>query len=63
MTGAVMGLIGALKAAAPPAPSLFRCTSFQVSIGCCSTTSDCGELGAGVSCSPAGGNFTPGACE
>ncbi len=43
--------------------TFFRCTSFQVSIGCCSTTSDCGELGAGVSCSPAGGNFVPGACE
>jgi hypothetical protein len=64
MVGCVQGLIGSLKSAgAPPPPSLFRCTSFQVSIGCCSTTSDCGELGAGVSCSPAGGTFTPGACE
>lgn len=63
MTGAVQGLIGSLRAAAPPAPSLFRCTSFQVSIGCCSSTADCGTLGAGVSCSPANGTFNSGACE
>lgn len=63
MAGCAQGLIGSLKTASAPPPSLFLCTSFQVSIGCCSTTSDCGALGAGSSCSPAGGNFTPGACE
>lgn len=47
----------------PTAAALKRCTSFQVSIGCCNSTSACGALGAGVTCSPEGGSFTPGACE
>lgn len=51
MSGAVMGLIGSLKAAAaPPPPTLFRCTSFQISIGCCTNTNECGTFGAGASC-------------
>jgi hypothetical protein len=31
-------------------PVLQRCTSFQISIGCCTATSQCGPFGAGVSC-------------
>jgi hypothetical protein len=51
MAGCAQGLIGSLKkAAAPPPSSFFRCTSFQISIGCCSNTSQCGTFGGGVSC-------------
>jgi hypothetical protein len=34
-----------------------RCTSFQISIGCCTSTSSCGPYGAGVTCSPKSGTF------
>ena len=34
-----------------------RCTSAQISIACCTSTSSCGPYGAGVSCSPASGSF------
>jgi hypothetical protein len=39
-----------------------RCTSFQISIGCCTNTLSCGPLGAGVTCSPASGSFDVNAC-
>lgn len=41
----------------------YRCTSFQVSIGCCTSTADCGTLGAGDTCTPETGGFNAGACE
>jgi hypothetical protein len=48
----------------PTAAALKRCTSFQISIGCCTSTSQCGPLGAGASCSPeTPGAFTPINCE
>ena len=50
MSGAVMGLIASIKAAAPPAASYFRCTTVQISIGCCTNTNECGIYGAGISC-------------
>jgi hypothetical protein len=62
MAGCVQGLIGSLKSAGAPPPTLRRCTSFQISIGCCTGTGQCGELGAGVTCSPANGFFDPDAC-
>jgi hypothetical protein len=62
MVGVVQGLLASYGTVAAPAPSLFRCTSFQISIGCCTGTGQCGELGAGVSCSPANGFFDPDAC-
>jgi len=64
MVGVVQGLLASYVAAAAPPPSLFRCTSFQISIGCCTSTLSCGSLGAGVSCSPeTPGAFTPANCE
>jgi hypothetical protein len=39
-----------------------RCTTFQISIACCTSTSSCGPLGAGVTCSPASGSFDSGNC-
>ncbi len=30
--------------------AFFRCTSFQISIGCCTNTNECGTFGAGASC-------------
>ena len=60
MTGAVQGLIGSYKAAA--APAYKRCTTFQISIACCTGTGECGTLGAGASCSPANGIFNPDNC-
>jgi hypothetical protein len=62
MVGVVQALIGSYKAAGAPPPSTFLCTSFQISIGCCTSTASCGELGAGSSCSPANGTFDPEAC-
>jgi hypothetical protein len=35
------------------APVLKRCTSFQISLGCCTNTNQCGTLGAGASCTTA----------
>jgi hypothetical protein len=42
--------------------ALKRCTSFQISIGCCTNTNSCGGLGAGVSCATASGTFDANAC-
>ena len=63
MVGCVQGLIGSLKTAA--APALKRCTTAQISIGCCTNTIQCGTLGAGISCSPASNPdpFDPEACQ
>jgi hypothetical protein len=46
----------------PFSATLRRCTSFQISIACCTNTSQCGALGAGATCSPANGFFDPDAC-
>jgi hypothetical protein len=46
----------------PTAATLRRCTSAQISFGCCSATGECGELGAGTTCSPAIGVFFPDFC-
>lgn len=63
MVGVVQGLLASyVAAAAPPPPSTFLCTSAQISFGCCTSTSSCGALGAGSSCSPASGTFDPEAC-
>ena len=64
MTGILNGLVGSLKSAGggPPPPTLRRCTSFQISIACCTSTSSCGELGAGVTCTTASGSFDANAC-
>jgi hypothetical protein len=47
------------------APTLKRCTSFQISIGCCTNTSQCGPFGAGVSCATQTnpGPNSPNACQ
>jgi hypothetical protein len=51
MVGAVQGLIGSLKTTAAPPPSPFkRCTTFLISIGCCTNVSECGIYGAGADC-------------
>ena len=65
MVGVVQGLLASYAAAAAPAPTLFRCTTFQISIGCCTNTNQCGTLGIGASCSPASSPdpFIPGNCE
>jgi hypothetical protein len=39
-----------------------RCTTAQISYACCTNTSSCGPLGAGVTCSPASGSFSSGDC-
>jgi hypothetical protein len=39
-----------------------RCTSGQISIACCTSTSSCGPYGAGATCSPASGSFDPDNC-
>jgi hypothetical protein len=55
MAGCAQGLIGSLKvASAPPPVSGKRCTSAQVSFGCCTSTSVCApsDLGGGATCSP-----------
>jgi hypothetical protein len=44
------------------AETLRRCTSLQISIACCTSTSSCGTLGAGTTCSPASGSFDPDFC-
>ena len=64
MVGVVQGLLASYVAAAAPAPSLFKCTTAQISIGCCTNTIQCGTLGAGISCSPADNPdpFDPEAC-
>lgn len=46
----------------PTSATLRRCTSFQISIACCTSTGQCGALGAGATCSPANGFFDPDAC-
>ncbi len=52
MVGCVQGLIGSLKTAAAASGKL--CTSTQVSLGCCTSTSVCApaDLGLGATCSP-----------
>jgi hypothetical protein len=62
MVGIVQGLLASYAAAAPPPPTTFRCTTFQISIACCTNVNECGELGAGVSCSPAVGFFNEDFC-
>jgi hypothetical protein len=42
--------------------TLRRCTSTQISFGCCQSTGECGALGAGATCSPADGVFFEEAC-
>ena len=40
-----------------------RCTSAQISLGCCTSTTTCGPYGAGVTCSPSSGSgFDPNNC-
>ena len=46
----------------PAAAGNKRCTSFQISIGCCTSTSSCGALGAGASCGAPSGSFDPESC-
>jgi hypothetical protein len=46
----------------PTAGTLKKCTTFQISIACCTSTGQCGALGAGATCSPANGFFDPDAC-
>ena len=62
MVGVVQGLLASYVEAAAPAPTLKRCTSFQISIACCTNTSQCGTSGAGVTCTPANGFFDPDNC-
>ena len=62
MVGCVQGLVASSRTAAAPAPTLFRCTSFQISIACCTNVNECGTLGAGVSCATASGTFDPDNC-
>jgi hypothetical protein len=53
MSGAILGTVGSVGA------TLKRCTTAQVSIGCCTSTANCGALGGGVVCATKAGTFTP----
>lgn len=55
MVGCVQGLIGSLKSAGAAPASGKYCTSFQVSVACCTSTGVCAAdwFGLGATCSPA----------
>lgn len=55
MSGAVMGLIASLRAAAAPPPtSGKKCTSGDLALGCCLSVGGCAPsgVGSGLTCSP-----------
>jgi hypothetical protein len=55
MAGCTQGLIGSLKTSSGGSASGKYCTSFQVSIACCTSTGVCADatFGLGATCSPA----------
>jgi hypothetical protein len=55
MVGCVQGLVASSRTAAAAPVSGKYCTSFQVSLGCCTSTGICADatFGAGATCSPA----------
>jgi len=55
MVGCVQGLLVGYKAGSAPPVSGNYCTSFQVSVACCTSTGVCAAswFGQGASCSPA----------
>ena len=65
MVGCVQGLLGSLKSSGGGGgASYFKCTTFQISIACCTNTTQCGTLGAGASCTTptTPDPFDPNAC-
>ena len=52
MSGAFLAAVGSVGA------TLFRCTTAQISLGCCNSTANCGAAGAGAVCATKAGTFT-----